>query len=243
MARRRFFVDHVHNGKAVLEGDAAEHLRRVLRAEPGVCYELSDNESVYLAEIESIQKKTVQFRILEPLPVEIQVPRVTLLASLVKFERFEWIVEKATELGADRIVPVAAARSEKGLEQAAARRLERWRRIALESSQQSRRARLPVIDGCVPFPFALQAAGAVRCFLDEDRDGPGLLAALPSERRAGDTVAILAGPEGGWTDSERAEAVAAGWKRVSLGPLILRAETAVIAALAVVNARWIDAQT
>jgi 16S rRNA (uracil1498-N3)-methyltransferase len=238
MARRRFFVDRVHGGKALVEGDTAEHLRRVLRAEPGQQYELSDNESVYLAEIEGFQKKSVQFRILEQIAVEEPPLRLTLLASLVKFERFEWLVEKATELGTERIVPVAAARSEKGLDQAAGKRLERWRRIALESSQQSRRARLPLVEPCVPFRDALRVGGRARYLLDESREAPPILKSLPETKDSTGEVCLLVGPEGGWVEDERQAALGAGWAAVSLGPQVLRAETAAVAAMAVLASAW-----
>ena len=143
--RRRFFVDEVRNGKAQIEGDEARHLTRVLRVEAGQRYEISDNRNVYLAEIETARKENVIFRTLEKLPAAAAPARFELYAALIKFDRFEWIVEKATELGVTEIVPIEATRSERGLEKAAAKRVERWRRIALEASQQSRRAHLPEI--------------------------------------------------------------------------------------------------
>src|SRR5271156_4792918 len=105
MARRRFFVDAVQSGRARITGPDAHHLTRVLRVEPGQQFEISDNHSVYLAEVESARKDLVSFVVHEPLAVAEPVVRSTLLASLVRFERFEWIVEKATELGVERIVP------------------------------------------------------------------------------------------------------------------------------------------
>lgn len=240
MARRRFFVDQVRNGRAELAGEGAEHLRRVLRAAPGDRLEISDNRSVYLAEIEGFRKGAAILRLLEPLAVDEPALRITLLASLIKFDRFEWIIEKATELGAGAIVPVAAARSERGLERAAAKRLERWRRIALESSQQCRRARLPAIEDAADFAHAVRTRDAFRYLLDEESSGPALAEALPpaGERPAAARVSLLLGPEGGWTGGERQAAIEAGWTRVSLGPTILRAETAAIAALAVLRCVW-----
>src|SRR5215471_18178546 len=141
--RRRFFVDEVRNGRAEIAGDDARHLTRVLRVAPGQRYEISDNRDVYLAEIESARKERVLFRTLEKLAAPEPALRVTLCAALIKFDRFEWTIEKATELGVARIVPVIAVRTEKGLDRAAHKRIERWRRIALEASQQARRARLP----------------------------------------------------------------------------------------------------
>ena len=242
MARRRFFVEAVRNGEAALVGEPVEHLRRVLRAEPGQQYEVSDNQSVYLAEIEGFRKGAVLFHVLERLACESPPLSLTLLVSLIKFDRFEWIVEKATELGVEAIVPVIAGRSEHGLDKAAARRAERWRRIALESSQQARRARLPEIRECISFRDALMTPAEGRWMLDESREAPAILSALPRReaRSSSDTVCLLVGPEGGWIEEERLEATASGWARVSLGPQILRSETAAIAGLAVVAAAWSD---
>lgn len=237
--RRRFFVDEVRNGKAQIEGDDARHLTRVLRVEAGQRYEISDNRNVYLAEIETARKENVVFRTLEKLPAAPPSARFELYAALIKFDRFEWIVEKATELGVTEIVPVEATRSERGLERAAGKRLERWRRIALEASQQSRRAHLPEIAEPVSLAAALERPATHRYALDETPGAPLLFQALPAGRTVKDTIAILTGPEGGWTDEEHASFAAAGWTPVSMGPLILRAETAVIAALAVISQAWL----
>src|SRR4051794_10543291 len=129
MARRRFFVNEVRNGRAELTGDDARHLTRVLRVEPGQSYEISDNRRAYLAEVETARKEHVVFRVSETLQAEPPQVSVSVLAALIKFEHFELLVEKATELGAAEIVPVQTARSEHGLERAALKRIERWRRI------------------------------------------------------------------------------------------------------------------
>jgi 16S rRNA (uracil1498-N3)-methyltransferase len=239
--RRRFFVDEVRNGKAQIEGEEARHLSRVLRVEAGQRYEISDNRNVYLAEIETARKENIVFKTLEKFPAASPSARFELYAALIKFDRFEWIVEKATELGVTEIVPVEATRSERGLEKAAAKRVERWRRIALEASQQSRRTCLPEISEPVTFAQAMARTGTYRYALDETPGAVPLLEALPLVRTVQDTVAILTGPEGGWTEEERASFSGAGaeWTPVSMGPLILRAETAVIAALAVISQSWL----
>src|SRR6202046_4056248 len=143
--RRRFFVDEVRSGRAEISGDDARHLTRVLRVEPGQRYEISDNRHVYLAEVDTARKEHVTFRTLEKLAEPAPAVRMILCAALIKFDHFEWMIEKATELGVSEIVPVETIRSERGLERAAWKRIERWRRIALESSQQSRRAYLPEV--------------------------------------------------------------------------------------------------
>jgi 16S rRNA (uracil1498-N3)-methyltransferase len=239
MARRRFFVDSVHSGHARITGEDAHHLTRVLRVEAGQKFEISDNRVVYLAEVESARKDVVAFTILERMEAPEPVFHTTLLVSLIKFEHFEWMIEKATELGVECIVPVEAERSEKGLAQAAAKRLERWKRIAREASEQSRRVRLPEIEACIGLPAALGTAADYRYMLEE-RTAPPILRALPGERRPQDRVALLVGPEGGWTDRERQAISEAGWTAVSLGREILRAETAAIAGLAILNAAWLE---
>jgi 16S rRNA (uracil1498-N3)-methyltransferase len=238
MARRRFFVPEVRRGAAELTGRDAEHLVRVLRAEPGQIYEISDNRDVYLAEIETARKSVVSFRMiekLEPAPPSVQ---ITLIAALIKFDRLEWLIEKATELGVSAIQPFEATRSERGLAQAAAKRLARWERIALEASEQSRRAVLPRIASPVRFAKVLATDANVRLLLDETPDVQSILNSLPQSRMQTDHVACLLGPEGGWTDAERQQAAQAGWTSSGLGPTILRTETAGVAALAVIQAVW-----
>src|SRR5260221_5369276 len=198
--RRRFFVDQVRNGHAEIAGDDARHLTRVLRVEVGQRYEISDNRNVYLAEIETARKEHVLFRTLEKLPSPAPTMRITLCAALIKFDHFEWMIEKATELGVAEIVPVESVRSERGLERAAPKRLERWRRIALESSQQSRRACLPEIDDPVTLRQVLTNdvlthPAAHRFALDEDPAAAPMLSAFPAERDPAATIALLIGPE------------------------------------------------
>jgi 16S rRNA (uracil1498-N3)-methyltransferase len=233
MARRRFFVGEVRDERARIDGDEARHLTQVLRVEPGQVFELSDNCSVYLAEIEAARKSHVQFRIIQRLPDPRPESPVHLFVALFKFDRLELLLEKVTELGVTSVRFIRAERSDKGLDKAAEKRIERWRRIALEASQQSRRLRLPDLHEPVRLRESLAATADCRLFLDEDRSGIPLLQAVPATT---ESVALMVGPEGGWTEHERGEARNAGWTSISLGEHILRAETAAIAALAVVNA-------
>lgn len=235
--RRRFFVEQFAASTAVMEGDAAHHLGNVLRAQPGQLYELSDGSSAWLARIESVARNRIDFALLEPLPVPTQAADITLLLSVVKFDAFEWAIEKATELGVTRIIPVAAARSEKGLLAAAAKRSQRWQKNLLEASQQSRRLRVPQLDGLTNPAQAFAGQGSRFCLmLSERSDAPSIQTTLNSLNGAKPATAALAiGPEGGWTDEELSAARAAGFQEASLGQLILRTETAVIAALATLN--------
>jgi len=230
-------VDAILGGMAELSGDDARHLTRVLRAEPGQRYEITDGQAAYLAEIAEARGQRVVFRVIEPIASAEPAVRIALCAALVKFDRFEWTIEKATELGVETILPVEATRSEKGLLEASRKRAARWERIARESSQQARRVAAPRILEAAPFERALAQPAGHRYFLEEAA-APPLLQVLPAEKAAGASVALLVGPEGGWTAAERAQAAAAGWQPASLGPLVLRAETAAIAALAVIGSAW-----
>lgn len=241
MARRRFFVPQVRRGAAELTGPDAEHLVRVLRVEPGQVYELSDNQHLYLAEIESARKSAVSFRILEQLEAPSPSVHITLLPALFKFDRFEWLIEKATELGVSRIQPFEAVRTERGLAQAAAKRLARWQKIALEASQQSRRLHLPSMEPPVRFAAALETTAGLRLLLDENVDVPPILQLLPSRRTPEDRLAVLLGPEGGWTAEEREQAINPGWLPCSLGKTVLRSETAAVAGLAILQTAWQNA--
>jgi 16S rRNA (uracil1498-N3)-methyltransferase len=238
MARRRFFVDEVHSGSAEISGEDAKHLTRVLRVEAGQRYEISDNRSVYLAEIEVARKEQVVFRVIEKVPLRPPSVHITLFPALIKFDHLEWMIEKVTELGVDRIVPFPAARTEAGLERAAGKRVERWRKIAMEASQQCRRDRMPDIENAGSLADIAGQMADFRFLLDETPGAMPMMRALPDQRQAADTVGVALGPEGGWTEDERSRLEFAGWRPVSLGTQILRAETAAIAALAIVSAAW-----
>jgi 16S rRNA (uracil1498-N3)-methyltransferase len=233
--RRRFFVEQFIGRSAVIEGDTAHHLGRVLRAQAGQLYELSDGVAVWLGRIESVARDRIQFALLEEIPAHAPAVDLILLLSIVKFDAFEWAIEKATELGVGMIVPVAASRSEKALLAAAGKRLERWEKIVVEASQQSRRARVPAISSPLRLREAFNEAyplGA-KVILSERSNAPALRDVLSAVTVSQATLAI--GPEGGWTDEELTLAGAAGFREASLGRLILRTETAVVAALASLN--------
>ena len=259
--RRRFFVDRFERESASLRDEAAEHLGRVLRAESGQLYELSDGERVWLARVErvAVSKRgpsRIDFALVEPIEAAEPSVHIELLISIVKFDRFEWCLEKATELGVDEIVPLAAARTDKALIAAAAKRQERWKRIILESAQQSRRLRPPILHAALPPDKAFaQSSASLKVFLSERREAKSLRklsdqdslqvaqALLPvrlsssrdPQTQATPTLSLAVGPEGGWTNDEIASASAIGFLEASLGENILRTETAVIASLAVVQ--------
>jgi 16S rRNA (uracil1498-N3)-methyltransferase len=233
--RRRFFVGQFIDRTAVIDGDTAHHLGRVLRAQVGQLYELSDGIAVWLGRIESVSRDRIQFALLEEIPAHPPAVDIILLLSIVKFDAFEWAIEKATELGVGMIVPVAASRSEKALLAASGKRLDRWEKLLVEASQQSRRVRVPAISSPLRLREAFNEAyplGA-KVILSERSNAPALRDVLSAVTVSQATLAI--GPEGGWTDEELSMAEAVGFREASLGKLILRTETAVIAALACMN--------
>ena len=230
--RRRFFVDEFVHGRAVMAGETAHHLGRVLRAEPGRLCELSDGKRVWLARIEEVKRDRLEFSLMEELPSREPLLETVLLLSIVKFDAFEFALEKATELGVSRIVPLVAARSEKSLLAAAPKRAERWKKILLEASQQSRRLRIPELAPLTKPEAALSSpSGRLRIILSERPEAPSLRGILEGQNAAA-AVVLAIGPEGGWTEAEFQRAETHGFREASLGRLILRTETAVIAALA-----------
>jgi len=249
--RRRFFVEQFEGSSTSLRGEAAEHLGRVLRAEPGQLYELSDGQRVWLGRIEHVTlskrgESRIEFALVEPIAAREPTLRLELLIALVKFERFEWCLEKATELGAREIIPLAAARTDKPLIAAAAKRRARWEKILLESAQQGRRLRPPVLSfepdraPEKPEQAFTQCSAACKILLSERPDArPFRDVLVAAKEKAPDrlieTAALAIGPEGGWTDAELSAARAAGFAEASLGDNILRTETAVIAALAILS--------
>lgn len=242
--RRRFFVEKFAGGHAELRGEAAEHLGRVLRAEPGQIYELSDGEQVWLGRVEKNSRApiasgrgrngAIEFALIERIPARESALRIKLLLSVVKFDRMEWSLEKATELGVREIVPLAAARSEKALVLASKKRAERWRKILLESAQQSRRLRLPVLAEIAKTEDAFASANeTMKIIFSERVDAKPLREILQGV--SSNEVCLAIGPEGGWTDGEFAAAAKNQFREASLGREILRTETAVIASLAILR--------
>ncbi len=241
MTRRRFIADTWTATTATLTGDQATHLARVLRAEPGQIYDIVSNGFLHRAEITSVTESRVDFTLHEELSSDAALP-LHLLLAVFKFDHMEWAIEKATELGIARITPILARRTEKHLAQSSAKRVDRWRRIALEASKQSRRTDVPEIADPIPLKPALeQEKSPTRILLSETEQNTSLTEALQASLRttaseaARQNTAIAIGPEGGWTPEEMFLFTEHVWQPVTLGPRILRAETAAIAAIAIAS--------
>ncbi|MGB6675691.1 MAG: RsmE family RNA methyltransferase [Terriglobales bacterium] len=234
MTRRRWIADEVSGKRAVLLGAHAEHLARVLRARVGQEFDITAGNEVRSGRVIAVAQDRVEFELGDAVSAPVAV-QVTVALSIFKFDRMEWAIEKCTELGATRIVPVIARRTETHLASAAARRVERWRRIVLQAAEQSRRVSPPEISDPVKLKDTVALPGSLRVVLSESETRVMLKDVLQSHLGRSDIVLAL-GPEGGWADDELEMFQEAGWISASLGSTILRAETAAIASLAVVLA-------
>jgi 16S rRNA (uracil1498-N3)-methyltransferase len=245
MTRRRWIAEHWDEATATIVGAQAEHMVRVLRAQKGMEADVVAGGHVFHAEVAALTPLEVRFNLIAEVEADPALP-VTLMLSIFKFDHMEWAIEKATELGVAAIAPVIARRTEVHLAQAAQKRAERWRRIAHEAAQQSRRCDVPLIHDPVPLAARVRAAasasrtasGSTLIVLAEQERTTTLRYALEEAISAAQaempTIEIAIGPVGGWAPEEEALFDANGWRAASLGPRILRAETAAIAALAVV---------
>jgi 16S rRNA (uracil1498-N3)-methyltransferase len=226
MTRRRWIADEFSGDRAALVGSHADHLVRVLRAQVGQEFDIATDSDVRRGKITRIAGDRVDFVLGEKIEVAASAS-ITLVLSIFKFDRMEWAIEKCTELGVAKVVPVISQRTEKHLASAAVKRVDRWQRIARQASEQSRRIAPPEIATPVKLRDALELPGK-RILLAETEQQVMLKDVLPAD---GDVV-LAFGPEGGWTEGELRSFREAAWMSASLGTTILRAETAAIAATA-----------
>jgi 16S rRNA (uracil1498-N3)-methyltransferase len=238
MTQRRWIAEHWDEATASLTGAQAAHMARVLRAQPGMEADVVAGGHVFHAEVAAVSPDEVRFNLIAEVEADPALP-VTLVMAVYKFDHMEWAIEKATELGVAALAPVIAQRTEKHLALAAEKRAERWRRIAHEAAQQSRRSDVPVIHSPTSLAERVRATSTVTRIVLAEQERTTTLRRLIEEvaEAAGQempALEIAIGPEGGWAPAEEALFDANGWRAVTLGPRILRAETAAIAALAVV---------
>jgi 16S rRNA (uracil1498-N3)-methyltransferase len=238
MTRRRWIAEEWDETSAIITGAQAEHLARVLRIQAGAEADVVAGGHVFHAQVAAVAPAEVRFTLLAELVADPALP-ITLVLSIYKFDHMEWAIEKATELGVAALAPVIAQRTDTHLAHAALKRADRWRRIAHEASQQARRSDVPVIHDPVSLADRIRAqSSSTRIVLAEQERTTTLRDAVDAAiEEAGSempALEIAIGPEGGWSPTEEALFDANGWRAASLGPRIVRAETAAIAALAVV---------
>jgi 16S rRNA (uracil1498-N3)-methyltransferase len=236
MTRRRWIADEYSERRAALTGAHAAHLARTLRARTGQEFQIACGDRVRRGVVQSVSQDRVEFALGEELEGTVAAP-ITLLLAIFKFDRMEWAIEKCTELNVTTIVPVIARRTEKHLASAAGKRVERWRRIAREAAEQSRRTAPSQIAEPAKLTDALLYESELRVVLAENEHEATLSDVLRS-RSGLKSLALAVGPEGGWTPEELQSFEQAQWISASLGDTILRAETAAIAALAVTRAEF-----
>jgi 16S rRNA (uracil1498-N3)-methyltransferase len=252
MTRRRWIADEVSGNTAALIGEHAEHLAVVLRAQPGQRFDVAVAGVLRAARVVSVSPNRVEFELGQELRAPSLV-KLTLLLAVYKFDRMEWAIEKCVELGVARVVPVLARRTDAHLARAAEARVDRWRRLALQASEQARRTVPAAVEAPEKLKQAVLRTAATRILLAETEEQKSLKEALQthtSQTRclphsiaqnaiewgthdADDELLLAVGPEGGWTEDELTLFSEAGWISASLGPTILRAETAAIAATAI----------
>lgn len=232
MTRRRWIADEVPDQHhAALTGEHADHLIRVLRARVGQEFDIATGTQVRRGRIVNIGQSRVEFELGEELSVA-SIPTVILLLSIFKFDRMESAIEKCTELGVAKIVPLISRRTDTHLVAASTKRLERWRKIALQAAEQSRRPAPAEIAEPNKTQDAAKIPATLRILLNETEQQQTLRQLL-AEHKPDGTILLAIGPEGGWTEDELQIFENQGWLSASLGPTILRSETAAIAATAI----------
>jgi 16S rRNA (uracil1498-N3)-methyltransferase len=229
MTRRRWIADRVEGDRAYLLGPNAAHLFRVLRVKVGQTFDVVADNVPRWGEVIAASHNQVEFQLGAVVESE-ALPQITVYLSIFKFDRMEWALEKLTELGVTRIVPMIAQRTEQHLAKAAPKRVERWRKLAREAAQQSRRVAPPEIVDPVALKKALTEEHGYRIVLSEAEERTSLKTVIAAGKPP---LALAFGPEGGWSDSELQIFNNNAWQTASLGHTILRAETAAIAAVAV----------
>lgn len=249
MTKRRFHapVDaFAPNASTVqLSGDEARHLRSVLRLGPGDRVYVFDGAGhEYECEVAEGGKDLVRLNIIDEVePARPESPlKITLAVSLLKSDKFDLVVQKATELGVFSIAPVETKLADIKLRDAgdAEKRVQRWRRIALEAAKQSGRALVPEVDAPITLEaFANVHVGKPVLFFSE-REGESLSSVAVGASETLVKITAVVGPEGGWTDEELELARQSGWVIVTLGGRVLRAETAAITATTLLQHQWGD---
>jgi 16S rRNA (uracil1498-N3)-methyltransferase len=242
MRTTRVFVDLrlAAGARVALPDDAANHLVRVLRMQEGdACVLFNGDGREFPARLLAANKRGVEAELGAPRDVDNESPlKLSLVQGIARGEKMDLILQKATELGIVAVHPVQSDRSEVKLDaERAAKRLAHWRSVVVSACEQSGRARVPEVCTAQPLQAAIATldAGAAKFLLDPEADAS--IATI--ESLTGDVVLAI-GPEGGWSDRDRQALQGAGFVGLRLGPRILRTETAGLAAIAALQARFGD---
>ena len=248
MTSNRFFIkrSNLHSSTVLLYGEEHHHLSRVARKKPEERVWLFDEQGTnYLARVEEINKDVTRLSILEKLDKNKPKVKIALAQALLKSKKMDIIIQKSTELGITTFIPVMTARTIVKIEDKIQKKIERWKKIALEAVKQSQRAFLPSILSPMLLEKLVEERHEERKFILSEKRGKYLKDILiqnsgskPEIAEPPSSVLILVGPEGGWTEEEEKYILNHGYEAVSLGRQILRAETAVLCSLALISHFW-----
>lgn len=233
----RFFTTAKHNEQLAITGSDAFHISNVLRLKSGDKVQLVTADAhLLLCELQKVQADTVLLQSLETIEILPQAKRLVLAQGLVKGDKMDFVIQKAVELGVTDIVPLALSRCVVELEAGkAAKRVERWQKIAHEAAKQSKHSQVPTVHAVITLKEFLQANTCTLCMLAyEEERTLGLKEFLRAQQLSQDT-AILIGPEGGFDSAEVKLATASGFTSISLGKQILRTETAPLMLLSILK--------
>ena len=251
MTRRRFYAPPeafaTDRTSGSLSADETRHLRSVLRLQTGdEVYVFDGAGREFRAEIDAINRDQTKLRITEEVvPSALESPlTLTMAVALLKGEKFDLVIQKLTELGVSRVVPLITARADVRLrnDHEADGKVSRWQRIAMEATKQCGRARLMTIENPLAFDQLMESSkanGELR-FMFAERGGDSFAHALDQTQKAAAQITALVGPEGGWSDDELSQALNEGWQLITLGGRIMRAETSAIACAALLQHRLGD---
>lgn len=240
MTVNRFFIStsDIEGDRVRLSPEQAHQVQHVLRLQPGDAIVVLDDTGIeYHVTLTAVEKRQVVGQVTDRQQARGEpAAQVTLFQSMLVREKFEWVLQKGTEIGVARFVPVLTERSLVRVKDLDEKRLDRWRRIIVEAAEQSHRGRIPQLDQIATFDEAISFVGRFdRCLIAApSREGSTLRQALQGLSGKAASVAILVGPEGGFTEKEVDAACQRGAAAVSLGPRILRTETCAIVASALV---------
>ncbi len=248
MTSNRFFIDqkNLKSSTVILYGEEHHHLSRVARIKPKETVWLFDGAGTsYLARVTEITRDHTRLAILEKLEKEGPKLSITLAQALIKSKNMDIIIQKATELGVTKIIPVITARSVVRVEGKIEGKMERWGKIAQEAAKQSRSSFIPSILTPMHLETLIRERKEEKKFLLSEKKGKYLRDFLIQNSASGlhrtkapSSVLLLIGPEGGWTAEEEENALSHGYEAVSLGKAILKTETAAISSLSLISHFW-----
>jgi 16S rRNA (uracil1498-N3)-methyltransferase len=248
LTSNRFFIkkSDIHSSTLFLYGDEHHHLSRVARIKPEERVWLFDEQGTnYMAKVEEIRKDMTRLSILQTLDKNKPKITITLAQALLKSKKMDLIIQKSTELAVTNIIPVITARTIVKVEEKIQKKIERWKKIALEAVKQSQRSFLPSISSPMPIEKLVERRGDEKKLLLSKNKGKYLRDILIENSGSAhkmpkppSSVLILIGPEGGWTEEEEEYILNNGYEAVSLGEQTLRAETAALCSLVLISHFW-----